>query len=87
MPVTTIAEFEIALDTYGAAIHLWPIELRGQAMSLLARSADARALLETAQRMDATLRSASEQKAPRGLSDRIIDRALKSRRGPASGSE
>ena len=56
MPVTTIAQFQSALDTYGVDLAKWPPEQRAQATVLLAGSAEARTMFEAARGVDALLR-------------------------------
>ena len=80
MPVTTDAEFEAALDMHGPDLAGWPPELRADAKAMLVHSDKARVLLEAAVRLDAMLRRPAGDKAPPGLADRIVGKALKTPR-------
>ncbi len=71
----SIADFESAIDAYGPDLDGWPMPVRAHAATLLASSAEARQLLAAAKAVDAAL-SGPETKAPAGLADRIIGKAL-----------
>ena len=75
MGAVSIAEFEAALDTHGPDLSRWPDALRMDADALLAASGEARQLLEAARAVEIALRSPSPR-APQGLADRIVGRAL-----------
>lgn len=72
-----LEEFEEALDAYGADLARWPESARKDADALLAASTNARAILADRQAIEAALRSAPAPKAPKGLVDRIVQRATK----------
>ena len=71
-----VAELVALLDRHGAAPARWPAALRPRAQALLAASADARAALADAQRLDAALDAvlAAPPTAP-ALATRIVARA------------
>lgn len=70
-----ITDLQAALDSHGADVERWPVELRTPALELIANSEAARVLVEGAQSLDRALRQPI--RAPRGLADRIISEALR----------
>lgn len=75
MAAISIVDFEAALDTFGPDLDRWPMPVRAHAATLLAASQEARQLLAAAKAVDAALRD-QPGKAPEGLTDRIIGKAL-----------
>lgn len=70
----TLEGFRDLLDRHGGDLAHWPAGEVASAIALIEASPEARALLDQAQRLDATL--ASPPKAPPGLADRIVAAAL-----------
>jgi hypothetical protein len=68
-------EFEAALDSYGSDLDRWPMPVRAHAATLLATSEEARALMAAQKAVSAAFDN-SGTKAPEGLVDRILGRAL-----------
>ncbi|WP_421759005.1 hypothetical protein [Devosia sp.] len=77
MSILTLEEFEAALDRDGADLGKWPAQQQVAAMALMAQSAEARQLFESARQVEELLASASGIKAPRGLADRIANFVLR----------
>ena len=74
-PRLTVAEFRDALDRLGENLTAWPDELRASALDLISASSEAEKLLTEAQALRAALQP-TPIKAPAGLADRIIAKAL-----------
>ncbi len=73
MSTFDINDFAAALDRHGADPARWPQALRGRAPALLESSAQARALLDEARRLDAALDAAlPAPDTPPGLQTRIL---------------
>jgi hypothetical protein len=70
-----IKEFQELVDRRGDQIDAWPAHHRGRALILLEKSAEARAILSEARRLKELAR-ASTIKAPPGLAERIVAKAL-----------
>jgi hypothetical protein len=70
-----IAEFEDLLDRLGDDVSRWPESQRRAAEALVAESAEARALLAEAAMLRGAL-SSRPVRAPAGLADRIVARAV-----------
>jgi len=70
-----VREFRDLVDRRGDDPDQWPAHQRGRALLLLEKSAEARAILSEARRLRA-LAAKSSIKAPRGLVDRIVEKAL-----------
>lgn len=73
----SIEKFQANLASYGPDLSLWPDQERRAAETLLAGSEEARQLLE----LEALLKTElgdNKIAAPKGLTDRIIDKALSS---------
>jgi hypothetical protein len=69
----TIEEFETLLLAHGASPARWPSDRRAAAEALLAQDATARALLEEAERLDATIAAGAAAPAAGGaLAARIL---------------
>ncbi len=66
-----VAGFEDLIDRLGEDLARWPDDLRHAAEVLLASSAEARLLLDDAQRIRGVL-AAAPVRAPSGLGDRIV---------------
>ncbi|RYH13869.1 MAG: hypothetical protein EON57_01325 [Alphaproteobacteria bacterium] len=75
MAAISIADFEATLDAHGPDLERWPMPVRAHAVTLLATSPEARQLLSAASAVDVALRDQTG-KAPEGLADRIVGRAL-----------
>lgn len=69
-------EFEEALDEHGPDVEDWPASLRDAARLLLDQSAEARQLLDDELRLAAAFAMQPAPKAPAGLADRIVLRAM-----------
>ena len=69
-------EFEEALDEHGPDVEDWPVNLRDAARLLLDQSAEARQLLDDELRLAAAFAMQPTPKAPTGLADRIVLRAM-----------
>lgn len=67
-----LARFEALLDAYGAEPRRWPVDRRAEAEALLRRSPEARALRDTAARLDMVLDSAVAEPAPAHLVGRVL---------------
>ncbi|PTW59334.1 hypothetical protein C8N35_10747 [Breoghania corrubedonensis] len=81
-----LEEFEDRLDQFGPEIGAWPQDAAGAAETLLAESADARQLLDEARGLDRLFAATPAIKAPAGLADRIVTRAMSETSTP-SGTE
>ena len=77
----TLERFARVLDAYGASAERWPDDERGAALTLLERSAEARAARDVAARLDGLLDGVPAA-AP---SDRLVARVLAGAANPASG--
>lgn len=71
-----LEEFEEALDEYGPDVEDWPANLRDAARLLLDQSSEARDLLHDELRLAAAFAMKPAPKAPSGLADRIVLRAM-----------
>lgn len=71
-----LEEFEAALDEHGPDVEDWPADLRDAARLLLDHSAEARQLLDEELRLAAAFAMRTTPKAPAGLADRIVLRAM-----------
>lgn len=69
-------EFEEALDEHGPDVEDWPANLRDVARLLLDQSSEARDLLHDELRLAAAFAMQPVPKAPSGLADRIVLRAM-----------
>lgn len=69
-------EFEEALDEHGPDVEDWPANLRDAARLLLDQSSAARDLLHDELRLAAAFAMQPVPKAPAGLADRIVLRAM-----------
>lgn len=69
-------DFEEALDEHGPDVEDWPADLRDAARLLLDQSAEARQLLDDELRLAAAFAMQPVPKAPSGLADRIVLRAM-----------
>jgi hypothetical protein len=76
----TLERFARVLDAYGASAERWPDDERGAALTLLERSAEARAARDAAARLD-TLLDGVPATAP---SERLVARVLAGVPAPAS---
>jgi hypothetical protein len=73
-----VTEFEELIDRLGEDLSLWPDDRRLPAEALLARSSAAQALLEEARTLRLAL-AAPPVRAPKGLADRIVAAAAKTK--------
>ena len=71
----SLDEFQDLLDRRGADCAAWPDDIRPRAAALLDRTPEARQALASAAALRARFAD-SEPKAPPGLLDRIVDKAL-----------
>lgn len=74
----TLERFARMLDAYGASAERWPDDERGAALTLLERSAEARAARDAAARLDGLLDGAPAATP----SDRLVARVLAGASGP-----
>jgi hypothetical protein len=74
-PLLTVEEFRDLVDRLGEDLASWPADRRRQAKSLLRHSAEARDIVDAASRLRGLLREPAP-KAPVGLADRIVAKAL-----------
>ena len=71
-----VEEFEDLVDRLGEDVSLWPSPSRDAATVLLRQSAEARDIQARAKLMRRALAAAPAAKAPSGLADRIVARAI-----------
>jgi hypothetical protein len=71
----TLAELQELLDTFGEELAKWPPAEQARARQLLSRSPKAAAMVAEAKAIRAALKS-GQKKAPSGLTDRIVARAM-----------
>lgn len=71
-----LEEFEEALDEHGPDVEDWPANLRDAARLLLDQSSEARDLLHDELRLAAAFAMQPAPKAPSGLAERIVLRAM-----------
>lgn len=76
-------EFQDAADRYGGDLARWPEAERRLADALLRQSPEAQAILDAATQLRAAFSEAAPVRAPAGLADRIILRALETTPAPA----
>lgn len=74
-----LIRFETMLDAYGAEPRRWPADRRAEAEALLLRSPEARALRESAARLDSFLDKAAVEPAPAHLVGRVLAAAPRPR--------
>ena len=72
----TLDRLRDVVGAYGAAAHRWPVADRAAALALVAESAEARALLDDALKLDLMLDAAP---APEPASDLLVSRIMAAR--------
>lgn len=70
----TRREFETALDRWGADLTRWPSDEARRARAYLGGAADARVMLQAAERLDTFLDTLQRHEPPAGLAARIAAR-------------
>jgi hypothetical protein len=71
-----LKDFEAAVDAFGANLAAWPDDLRAEGMALLRLSPEAYAILDAEAQVRAGLLNLRPIRAPAGLADRIVSKAL-----------